>query len=87
MARKRNRRDIVRLSITLQYVEPRVARLMDVPLDTCLDNLHLYIQAAMGWDNDHAWGSTRDGTDKEPTGVPKNGTDSSTRRFSTSSPS
>ena len=51
-----NRRDIVRLSITLQYVEPRVARLMDVPLDTYLDNLHLYIQAAMGWGNDHAWG-------------------------------
>ena len=56
MARKRNRRDIVRLSITLLHVEPKVARRMDVPLDTYLDDLHLYIQAAMGWDNDHAWG-------------------------------
>lgn len=56
MARKRNRRDVVRLSITLLHVEPKVARRMDVPLDTYLDDLHLYIQAAMGWDNDHAWG-------------------------------
>ena len=56
MTRKRNQFDIVRLSITLQYVEPRVARRMDVPSDTYLDDLHLYIQAAMGWDNDHVWG-------------------------------
>ena len=55
MARKRNQRDIIRLSITLQHVEPRVARRMDVPSDTYLYDLHLYIQAAMGWDNDHAW--------------------------------
>lgn len=56
MAPKRNQRDIVRLSITLQYVEPRVARRMDVHSDTYLHDLHLYLQAAMGWDNDHVWG-------------------------------
>ena len=56
MARKRNQRDIVRLSITLQFVNPKVARRMDVSSDTYLDDLHLYIQAAMGWENDHAWG-------------------------------
>lgn len=56
MARKRYQRNIVRLSITLQDVKPRVARRMDVPSDTYLNDLHLYIQAAMGWDNDHVWG-------------------------------
>ena len=56
MARKRNQRDIVRLSITLQYVEPRVARRMDVPVNTNLEDLHSYIQAAMGWYNCHLWG-------------------------------
>ena len=56
MARKRNQFDIVRLSITLLYVKPRVARRMDVPAHTYLDDLHLYIQAAMGWENDHVWG-------------------------------
>ncbi len=56
MAWKRNQRDIVRLSITLQYVEPKVARRMDVHAATHLDDLHLYIQAAMGWENDHLWG-------------------------------
>ena len=56
MPRKPRQRNIVRLSITLKYVEPKVARRMDVPLDTRLDDLHLYIQAAMGWDDDHLWG-------------------------------
>ena len=56
MARKRTRSEIVRLSITLQYVQPRVARRMDVPANTNLEHLHLYIQAAMGWENCHLWG-------------------------------
>ena len=55
MAWKRNQLDIVRLSITLLHVEPRVARRMDVPAHTHLDDLHLYIQAAMGWGNCHLW--------------------------------
>ena len=56
MAKKRNQFNIVRLSITLQYVVPTVARRMDVRADTHLEDLHLYIQAAMGWENCHLWG-------------------------------
>ena len=56
MAKRRNPFNIVRLSITLLYVEPRVARRMDVRSDTNLEDLHLYIQAAMGWENCHLWG-------------------------------
>ncbi len=53
MVRKRN---IVRLSITLLHVEPKVARRMDVYADTTLEELHYYLQAAMGWENCHLWG-------------------------------
>ncbi len=53
MAKGWKRREIVRLSVTLQYVDPDVKRRMDVPIDTKLEDLHLYLQAAMGWDNDH----------------------------------
>ena len=56
MTRKRSQREIVRLSIKRQDVEPRAARRMDVRSDTYLDDLHLYVQAAMGWENDHLWG-------------------------------
>ena len=56
MARKRSQVGIVRLSITLLYVEPKVARRMDVYADTQLYSLHDYIQAAMGWDDWHLWG-------------------------------
>ncbi|MCY4460659.1 MAG: plasmid pRiA4b ORF-3 family protein [Albidovulum sp.] len=56
MAKKRNKFGIVRLNITLLYVSPKVTRRMDVPSDTNLEDLHYYIQAAMGWDNDHLWG-------------------------------
>ncbi len=55
MAQRRNQFEIVRLSITLRYVKPRVARRMDVPSNTHLKDLHLYIQAAMGWYNCHLW--------------------------------
>ena len=56
MAKKHNRFNIVRLSITLQHVAPTVARRMDVRSDTSLEDLHLYIQAAMGWEDCHLWG-------------------------------
>ncbi|WP_419913362.1 IS1096 element passenger TnpR family protein [Hoeflea sp.] len=55
MAQAGNQLDIVRLSITLRDVKPRVTRRMDVPANTCLNDLHLYIQAAMGWHNCHLW--------------------------------
>ena len=56
MTRKRGQFNIVRLSITLKYAVPTVARRMDVRSDTPLEALHLYIQAAMGWENCHLWG-------------------------------
>ncbi len=56
MARSKREQTIFRLSITLLYVEPKVVRKLDVPSDIRLDDLHLYIQAAMGWENDHLWG-------------------------------
>lgn len=46
---------IARLKITLEDVEPRVIRHVDVPLALNLDRLHLVIQAAMPWTNSHLW--------------------------------
>ena len=46
---------IARLRITLDDVEPRVMRRVDVPFDIRLDRLHLVIQAAMGWTNSHLY--------------------------------
>jgi hypothetical protein len=46
---------IVRLKITLDDVEPRVLRRIEVPLTIKLDRLHLTIQAAMGWTNSHLY--------------------------------
>ena len=56
MAQKRSQFNIVRLSITLRHVQPRVARRMDVRWNTNLELLHRYIQIAMGWYNCHLWG-------------------------------
>lgn len=47
---------IARLGITLDYVDPKVMRRIEVPLTIRLDRLHLVIQAAMGWTNSHLWG-------------------------------
>ena len=46
---------IARLKITLDDVEPKVLRRVDVPFDIRLDRLHLTIQAAMGWTNSHLY--------------------------------
>ncbi len=46
---------IARLKITLDDVEPRVMRRVEVPLDIRLDDLHLAIQVAMGWENCHLY--------------------------------
>ena len=46
---------IVRLKITLDDVEPKVLRRIEVPLSIRLDRLHLTIQAAMGWTNSHLY--------------------------------
>ncbi len=47
---------VVRLKITLDEVTPAVVRRVEVPLALTLDRLHLLIQAAMGWDDDHLYG-------------------------------
>jgi hypothetical protein len=46
---------IARLRITLDDVTPPVTRLVEVPLSIRLDDLHLVIQAAMGWENYHLY--------------------------------
>jgi hypothetical protein len=46
---------VARLKITLEDVEPRVMRQIDVPLTIRLDRLHQVIQAAMPWTNSHLW--------------------------------
>jgi len=59
--------DIARLKITLDYVEPKVMRRIDVPFGIKLDRLHLVIQAAMGWTNSHLWGFEAGGANWAPT--------------------
>jgi hypothetical protein len=46
---------IARLSVTLEDVEPKVTRRLDVPADIRLDRLHLVLQAAMGWTDTHLY--------------------------------
>jgi hypothetical protein len=46
---------IARLKITLDDVEPKVMRRMEVPLTIRLDRLHLALQAALGWTNSHLY--------------------------------
>jgi hypothetical protein len=44
---------ILRLRVTLEDVEPAVARRIEVPETMRLDRLHLVLQAAMPWQNYH----------------------------------
>ena len=46
-------RSVARLKVTLEEVEPKVVRRLEVPLTIRLDRLHLALQAAMGWTNSH----------------------------------
>ena len=46
---------IARLKITLDNVKPAVTRRIEVPLAIRLDQLHLTIQAAMGWTDSHLY--------------------------------
>lgn len=47
--------DIACLKITLDDVEPKVVRRVEVPLSIRLDRLHSVLQAALGWTNSHLW--------------------------------
>ena len=44
---------IVRLRIGLQDTDPEIWRLVEVPAKITLKDLHVVIQAAMGWENAH----------------------------------
>ena len=68
---------IARLRVEIDDVTPRVARVVDVPTDIRLDDLHFVLQIVIGWQNGHpfefrigdtAWGqSDRDaGIDRIP---------------------
>jgi len=46
---------IIELKITLEYIEPAITRTLQVPENIHLDDLHLTIQAAMGWTNSHLY--------------------------------
>jgi hypothetical protein len=46
---------IARLKVSLDDVEPKVIRRLEVPLTIRLDRLHLVLQAAFGWENYHLW--------------------------------
>lgn len=48
-------RQLVRLKVALDDVEPRVERWLVVPLKIRLDRLHQTLQAAMGWTDTHLW--------------------------------
>jgi hypothetical protein len=64
-ARRRRHRGmtaIVRLKVTLEDVEPKVMRRLDVPLKIRLDRLHLVLQVAMGWTDSHLYEFTAGGT-------------------------
>jgi hypothetical protein len=46
---------IIRLRISLNDTDPAIWRLVEVPTEMTLKDLHVVIQAAMGWDNAHLY--------------------------------
>ena len=45
--------EIARLSVEIDDVAPRVVRILDVPADIRLDDLHFVLQISIGWQNGH----------------------------------
>src|ERR1700691_1341679 len=45
--------DIARLSVEVDDVMPRVVRVVEVPVEIRLDDLHFVLQIAIGWQNGH----------------------------------
>ncbi|MGB6539027.1 MAG: plasmid pRiA4b ORF-3 family protein [Xanthobacteraceae bacterium] len=67
--------EIARLSVEIDDVTPRVVRLIEVPIDIRLDDLHFVLQVAIGWQNGHpfefcigdrVWGPQDRDLDKRP---------------------
>ncbi|MGO9869975.1 MAG: IS1096 element passenger TnpR family protein [Rhodomicrobium sp.] len=44
---------VISLKVTLDDVEPKVLRRIEVPAGIKLDRLHLTLQVALGWTNSH----------------------------------
>lgn len=47
--------EILRTSILLLETNPTIRRVVDVPAEITLAEFHIIIQAAMGWENSHAY--------------------------------
>ena len=71
-----NMSEIARLSVEIDDVTPRVLRIVDVPADIRLDDLHFVLQIAIGWQNGHpfefrigdeVWGQPDRDADVSPT--------------------
>jgi hypothetical protein len=45
--------EIARLAVEIDDVIPRVVRVVEVPIDMRLDDLHFVLQIAIGWQNGH----------------------------------
>ena len=45
--------EIARLAVEIDDVTPRVVRVVEVPMDIRLDDLHFVLQIALGWQNGH----------------------------------
>jgi hypothetical protein len=45
--------EIARLAVEIDDVAPRVLRVVEVPVDMRLDDLHFVLQIAIGWQNGH----------------------------------
>jgi hypothetical protein len=67
--------EIARLQVEIDDVVPRVARIVEVPVDIRLDDLHFVLQIAIGWQNGHpfefrigdaAWGMQDRDAEKNP---------------------
>jgi hypothetical protein len=54
---------VYQIKITLAEISPPIWRRVQVPSDTMLFELHLMLQAAMGWQNCHLHSFTIDGVD------------------------
>ena len=68
--------EIARLSVEIDDVTPRVLRVVEVPADIRLDDLHFVLQIAIGWQNGHpfefrigdkVWGQPDRDADVSPT--------------------
>src|SRR5690606_13045460 len=55
-----------RMRVTLRDVRPKVWRLLDVPGDLSLEELHAVLQLAFGWTNSHLHAFDANGVRYEP---------------------